>query len=111
MLFQRFGLVFAVRNKHTKFEEDQNTGSMLNFGEIFMQKVIFRGGGGNFKRRLNTLLGNVVRNMHSKFEQERNIFTLSNLRGTQKTTKFMGGGEEYFFRISENGEIPCWEMF
>ena len=58
-------------------------------------KLLSRGGG-NFEKRRNTLLGNVVRYKHTKFEEDRSIFTLSNCGGTQKLSKFMGEGEDFF---------------
>ena len=50
----------------------------------------------NFEKRQNNLLGNVVGSKHTKFEEDRSIFTLSNCGGTQKLSKFMGEGEDFF---------------
>ena len=74
------------------------------------------GGGGIFFRNSkfgeNTHLGNDVRNKHTKFEQDRRIFTWSKFGGTQKISKFMGGGGIFFFFEIQNSEkLPAWRMF
>ena len=53
------------------------------------------GRGGNFEKRRNTPLGNVVRNKHTKFEQDRSTGSVLKIGGKKES----GEGEE------EEGEI------